>query len=219
MAASLAATGERVAAALSRERAFGADVSHQLRTPLTGLRLRLERAAADDETGAVEAALIEVNRLQDTIDHLLALSRDRQPARAQLDVAQVLTDCEARWFDRYELAGRALDITVAGALPVAAGSEVSVAQVLDVVLDNSLLHGDGPTTVLARAAPGGVVVEVADTGPGIPEDRLDAVFAPHDGAGHGIGLGLARRLSEADGGRLLLVSGTPPTFHLVLARA
>lgn len=219
VAASLAATGERVAAALSRERAFSADVSHQLRTPLTGLRLRLERAAAADETGAVEEALVEVDRLRDTIDHLLALSRDRQPGPVELDVARVLAESGARWSGRYELAGRSLAVTVADALPVAAGSEVSVAQILDVLLDNSLRHGDGPTTVLARVAPGGVVVEVADTGPGIPDDRLAAVFTRHDGADHGIGLGLARRLAEADGGRLLLVSGTPPTFHLVLALA
>lgn len=219
VAVALAATGERVAAALSRERAFTADVSHQLRTPLTGLRLRLERAATDDETGAVEAALVEVDRLQDTVDQLLALSRDRQPARSELDVGQVLASAEGRWSDRYALAGRSLTITGTGELPTAAGSEVSMAQILDVLLDNSLLHGDGPTTVLARVAPGGVVVEVTDTGPGIRADRLGAVFTRRDGAGHGIGLALARRLAEADGGRLLLVSGVPPTFHLVLARA
>ena len=208
----------RLAELLARERAFSADVSHQLRTPLAGLRLRLEHA--DGDPSSVRGALTEVDRLEATVEHLLALARDAHPVSGDLDVGVALDEAEERWRGPYAAAGRPLRTERGQGLPTVAGSAVSIAQVLDVLLDNALRHGAGRVDLRARAAAGGLVLEVADEGPGVPDDRLAAIFERRAGDGHGIGLGIARTITEAEGGRLLVASGRPPRFHVVLpARA
>jgi signal transduction histidine kinase len=92
-------------------------------------------------------------------------------------------------------------------------------QVLDVLLDNALRHGGGDVGVRARPAVGGLVIEVDDHGPGIADDRLAAVFDRHEGSGNGIGLALARTITEAEGGRLIAATGRPPCFHVILPAA
>ncbi len=86
-------------------------------------------------------------------------------------------------------------------------------------MDNARCHGGGTVDVHARAAFGGVVIEVMDQGAGIADEDLDAVFARHQGSGNGIGLALARTITEADGGRLVVAAGRPPRFQLVLPAA
>jgi signal transduction histidine kinase len=218
VATALSASGERLASILARERGFSAEVAHQLRTPLTGLRLRLERLAA--EAGAspeLGGVLDEVSRLEGTVEHLLALSRDRQPSSSALEIAGVLDALATRWASRFDDAGRRLvvDAGTATAAVTVRGSFVSVSQILDVLVDNGLRHGAGDVRVRARAVGGGTVVEVTDDGPGIPDPR--GLFDRAGGDGHGIGLGLARRIAEAEGGRLLLATAAPVCFHLVLA--
>jgi signal transduction histidine kinase len=204
----LAESAERLASLLARERAFSADVAHQLRTPLTGLRLQLERLEAHD-------AIAEVARLEATVEHLLALSRDRQPIGADLDVDALLAGVEARWSAPARGAGRDLLVVHDAAAIAVRASTASIAEVLDVLVDNALRHGAGTITVRARPATGGLVVEVSDQGAGL--DGSVPIFhrAAGDG-GHGIGLALARRMAEAEGGRLLLAVARPPCFHVVL---
>jgi signal transduction histidine kinase len=216
VAAAMDQTAVRLAELLARERAFSADVSHQLRTPLAGLRLRLEHAMRDDDAGRILGALAEVDRLEGTIDHLLALARDAQPVSVELPVLAAVEATQERWEGRFEDAGRRLEVSVQEHLPPVRGSAVSIAQVLDVLLDNALRHGAGTARVLARAATGGLVIEVGDDGPGVPEDRLQSVFERREGSGSGIGLGLARTITEAEGGRLLLAAARPPRFQVVL---
>jgi signal transduction histidine kinase len=220
VAQALDRSGVRLAELLARERSFSADVSHQLRTPLAGLRLRLEHAAADERPGdQVAAALIEVDRLEATVEHLLALARDAHPVSADLRVPAVVDAADVRWQPRFAAADRALHVEVADHLPSVRGSAVSIGQVLDVLLDNALHHGAGSVSVRARPAAGGLVFEVSDAGAGIADDRLATIFDRGQGAGTGIGLSLARTITEAEGGRLLAVSGHPPCFHLVLPAA
>jgi signal transduction histidine kinase len=212
----------RLTELLARERAFSADVSHQLRTPLAGLRLRLEHALVDGGAGEheqVAGALVEVERLEATVEHLLALARDARPLSDILPVRGVLDAAYDRWHPRFTAADRELHVEVGDRLPAVRGSAVSIGQVLDVLLDNALHHGGGAVSVRARSAVGGLVVEVTDAGQGIPDERLAAVFDRREGAGTGIGLGLARTITEAEGGRLLAVSGRPPVLHLVLPTA
>jgi signal transduction histidine kinase len=128
----------------------------------------------------------------------------------------VLEATQERWERRFDAAGRVLQVSMPDHLPTVRGSAVSIGQVLDVLLDNSLHHGAGTVQVLARAAAGGLVIEVADDGPGVSDDRLQAVFERREGKGSGIGLGLARTITEAEGGRLHLVQGRPPRFQVVL---
>jgi signal transduction histidine kinase len=218
VSASLASNGRRLADLLARERAFSADVAHQLRTPLTGLRLQLERAVRDDDHTVAPDALAEVGRLEATVEHLLALARDGHAIRSTLVVDDVVHDLEARWRTRHADAGRELRVVGDDLVPPVAGADVSIAQVLDVLVDNALRHGDGVVTVRARRAPGGAVIEVTDEGDGIPPDDIETLFTRR-GNGAGIGLSIARSITEAEGGRLLLASARPPSFHIVLRSA
>ncbi len=220
VAAALDDSAARLAALLARERAFSADVSHQLRTPLTGLRLRLERALESDHPQAqLGGALEEITRLEATVEHLLALSRDRHPVGTPLEVDELLLTLAGRWHDRFAQAGRELRVDRSPRPVAVRGSNVSIGQVLDVLIDNSLRHGAGTVTVRSRPAAGGLVFEVQDEGGGIPDDRRSSVFDRHQGSGHGIGLALARGITEAEGGRLMIASGRPPCFQVILPTA
>lgn len=220
LSAALDDSASSLAALLARERAFSADVSHQLRTPLTGLRLRLERASGSTQPGEhIDGALEEISRLEATVAHLLALSRDSHPIGAPLNLDELLVSLPLRWEERFAADGRALHVECSGHPPVVRGSNASVAQVLDVLLDNSLRHGAGDVRLRTRPAAGGLVLEVEDQGEGVAEDRRSAVFDRHEGSGHGIGLALARSIMEAEGGRLLLATGRPPRFQIVLPAA
>lgn len=217
VAASLVSSGERLAELVARERAFSADVSHQLRTPLTGLRLQLERIAAESASPTdLRRALEEVARLEATVRHLLDLARDRTPVTGIVDLADCLRALDARWAEQFRRAERTLVMENAATHTSARGSDVSIAQVLDVLIDNSLRHARDTVTVRSRDAPGGVVIEVADDGPGLDEASASELFERRSGEGHGIGLALARAIAEADGGRLILVTPQPPCFILVL---
>lgn len=210
-------TAERLAQVLSRERAFSANVSHQLRTPLMGLRLHLEHAIeAKSPTIDIADALNEITHLEVMVEHLLALSRDSHPAGDPLDPAHLMEGVRRRWEGRLARFHRVLQVETQGHLPMVRASEVSIGQVLDVLLENGLRHGAGDTLVRVRSAAGGRVIEVGDEGAGISEERRSEVFDRREGSGRGIGLALARSITEAEGGRLLLASARPPRFHIVL---
>ena len=218
-AAALNHTAQRLGAMVERERAFSADASHQLRTPLTALRLDLEAGQATGATPAdLDRALIEVDRLEDTISTLLAAARDAGPADQRIDVALLVDEARQVWHGRLAADARPLRVSVVDEPLVACATPGAVRQILDVLLDNAHRHGSGAVTVSARAARGAVVVEVSDEGAGVSGDP-DAVFARRSpaAAGHGVGLALARSLAAADGGRLVLQRPGPgPTFSLLL---
>ena len=212
-------TAQRLGTMVERERAFSADASHQLRTPLTALRLDLESGQAAGATAAdLDRALIEVDRLEDTISTLLAAARDAGAPDQRVDVARLLDEAREVWHGRFAADARPLRISIVGEPLVACATPGAVRQILEILLDNAHRHGSGAVTVSARAAHGAVVVEVGDEGAGVPGDP-DAVFARRSPAavGHGVGLALARSLAAADGGRLVLKRPGPrPTFSLLL---
>ena len=207
-AAALAVTADRLDQLVSRERAFSADASHQLRTPLAGLRLQLETALAEsgnDPTPPFEHALVQVDRLDATIDDLLALRRDAEPRRVSLEVAAVLDGVDARWRGALAEHGRPLRVRADEHLPPVTVSAAAVRQILDVLVANALEHGAGPVDVVARSTGGGLALEVSDEGPGVAAEGRVAIFTrrtPNED--RGIGLPLARSLAEAEGGRLIL---------------
>ena len=98
-AAALDATAMRLGAILERERAFSADASHQLRTPLTAMRVHLhELEQSADDPGAARVQLEnDLNRLEQTIEDLLRLARDSAPQRDPIDLEALLQAIERRW--------------------------------------------------------------------------------------------------------------------------
>jgi signal transduction histidine kinase len=197
----LGGTARRLDDLLARERAFSAEASHQLRTPLAGLRLRLESTLdrPDRLTRAtVEDGLASIDRLERTIDELLLLARERRTLSIPVDLAQLLKEAEDEWRDRLAGEGRAFTTSLAPNLLNPMAGAAAVRQIMAVLLDNACQHGAGAVSLGAReAGPDAIALEVSDGGPGIPDNALNG------GPGrHGMGVALARRLAEAEGGRL-----------------
>ena len=206
---------------LARERAFSADASHQLRTPLAGMRLRLEAALErpdQDPRTAIHASLTDADRLEHTIEELLSLARGSLTNRAgPVKLEAVLREIERDWTARLETRGRRIQVTVDPRTPQPHASAAAIRQVLAVLVDNAATHGCGTVSVTVRDATEAVAIDVCDEGTGVAtsERELFARRAVADN-GHGIGLALARRLAEAEGGRLQLTRATPPVFTLLL---
>jgi signal transduction histidine kinase len=175
--------------------------------------------------------LRRAGQLRDTVDELLDLARDTHPAATVLDLPGLLADLLDRWHGPFAAAGRRLAIGGVPDLPEVAASRTAVRQILDVVIDNAFTHGTGTTRVDVVDAGSAISIEVGDEGPGLTGDLSDAFVRRVSGAasagdagapgtggsGHGIGLALARRLAEAEGGRLVLRRAAPgPVFSLLL---
>jgi signal transduction histidine kinase len=213
----LDATAARIGETLERERAFSAEASHQLRTPLTGLRLQLEAALETpgaDPHAAIRAGIASADRLERTIEDLLALGRERRAPRAELDLDALLEEIRQAGEALLAPHGRTLRI-IRQEPPPARVAAAAVRQVLGVLLDNAATHGRGTVTLIARDAGEALAIDVADEGPDLGETDPFATAA----SGQGIGLRLARSLAEAEGGRLRLSRPDPPTFTLLLPTA
>lgn len=220
--ATLVATARRLDELLARERSFSSSVSHQLRTPLAGLRLQLE--AAVDAGPAAQLAAISVgiesaDRLERTIDDLLALTRDNHPPYIPVDMTGLLDEVHSDWHGLLAAKGRVLRLDTEPGVPDPRAPVAAVRQILYVLVDNAVRHGSGTVAVTVRDAAGAVAVEVTDEGPGV--DAEADLFTRHaDATGrHGIGLPMARDLAEAVGGRLLLTRHRPARFTLLLPAA
>ncbi|WP_031030392.1 ATP-binding protein [Streptomyces albus] len=226
----LDASADRIGRMLTAERRLAADASHQLRTPLTALSMRLEEIIATSEGEAPEdravvkeeatIALAQVERLTDVVQRLLTNSRDpRTGSAVGFDLDEVVKQQIEEWKPAYRSAGRALVRSGKTGLR-AVGTPGAVAQVLATLIENSLMHGDGTVALRTRVTGNQVVVEVTDEGPGVDEALGSRVFE-RTVSGHnstGLGLAVARDLAEADGGRLELLQQLPPVFALFLSR-
>ncbi|WP_431950713.1 ATP-binding protein [Actinacidiphila sp. bgisy167] len=218
-------SAERIARMLTAERRLAADASHQLRTPLTALSMRLEEiiATAEDEDAVKEEATIalgQVERLTDVVQRLLTNARDPRTGSAVVfDIDDVIKQQVEEWRPAYRSACRAITATGEKRLR-AVGTPGAVAQVLATLIENGLMHGSGTVAISTRVTGTQVVVEVTDEGQGVPPELGARVFERTVSGRNstGIGLAVARDLAEADGGRLELLQQRPPVFALFLAR-
>lgn len=217
-------SAERIARMLTAERRLAADASHQLRTPLTALSMRLEEITVTEDLDTVKEeatiALAQVERLTDVVQRLLTNSRDpRTGSAVSFDLDEVIKQQLEEWRPAYRSAGRAIVSSGKQHLR-AVGTPGAVAQVLAALIENSLMHGGGTVALRTRVTGNQTVIEITDEGPGVPADLGARIFERTISGRNstGIGLAVARDLAEADGGRLEMLQTKPPVFGLFLSR-
>ncbi|WP_034275112.1 ATP-binding protein [Haloechinothrix halophila] len=223
VAEALDTSAEALSALVRRERQFVGDVSHQLRSRLTAIQLRLDPLTTHSDPEVAEdsvAAQEQADQLAAVLDELLAAARAAREAGAEpVDLSAVLKTIAIEWRQIFNAEGRTLRLRISKGL-IARVTPARLREVVGVLLDNARKHGEGTVTMAARGGDtdGTVVVTVADHGQGVPD-----ALAPHifdrgvSGAGStGVGLALARALVEADGGRLELSVQRPATFSVFL---
>jgi signal transduction histidine kinase len=202
---------DRLERSVQAQREFVANASHQLRTPLTAMKLRLEGAIAEAPDEAMrqrlEAADLEVDRLSEIVDRLLVMAREiEEGISASVDLGGAVHRTVLRWNDR---AGQRDSTVVArGDGGLARVDPTDLDQILDNLLDNATSYAPGEVTVETGGSNGTVFVAVGDRGPGIaPQDLAHVTERFYRGlgvpsGGSGLGLAIARQLAEKWGGTL-----------------
>jgi signal transduction histidine kinase len=205
---------DRLDQAFARQRRFVSDASHELRSPLTAIRGQLEvlcrqQQPSGDEVRRVEVvALREMGRVERLVDDMLSLARLDEgvgPALREVEAANFLRElAEAR-----QGGGEELGDLAEGTIEL---DPDLIAQVVRNLLDNAHRYaGEGRVLFSARAAGSSLVISVEDSGPGIPPEERERVFdrfhrrdSARDRAsgGSGLGLGIARAIVVAHGGRI-----------------
>lgn len=225
LAASFNEMAERVEQTLAEQRRFAGDASHQLRTPLTALRLRVEQAlttvvenpdrpataVADD----LEAAVAELERLARLVEQLLALARTEAPgSTARIETAGVIAGRVEMWHPLAEERGVSLVVEgdVAGTVESMPGA---LEQILDNYIDNALDYAPAGTSISIEITRSGndTTIAVADRGPGMAPTARDRAFdrfwrgaeSQNRPGGSGLGLSIVAQLAAASGGRVALL--------------
>ncbi|PZO49247.1 MAG: two-component sensor histidine kinase, partial [Alphaproteobacteria bacterium] len=214
------AMADRLGRQLSRQRQMLWALSHDLRTPITAIRLRAELVDDDATRQRLLASVEEMERLT---EQALSLARAgaSEEARAQVDLAEIART----------LCGELQDMGVnaeadAPAAVIAECRPSEIARALRNLAENAAKYGGGGVMRVYRAENGDAVVEVNDDGPGVPADLLARLAAPffradeaRSGATNGAGLGLAiaQAIAEAHGGRLEFSNRTPRGFSAKLS--
>ncbi len=228
--------------AFQQQREFTADASHELRTPLTVMRTAIDLLARHrDEPLSNNQDLLndlrtEMERLEHIASDLLTLARSDaaklELAVANVDLGGLAAECVRRLIPLAGAHGVALQLERVEPLRVEADPD-RIEQALTILLDNALKHTppQGQVAVTVRKHGGEALIEVHDSGPGIPAEHLDRIFdrfyradrARSRDGGTGLGLAIAKALVDAHGGRLVLESrigqGTTATIALRLVAA
>jgi signal transduction histidine kinase len=216
------------ASLLERQERFLHDASHELRTPVTIARGHLELLRREQpDSPELEVALDELGRMERIVERLLLLAKSEQQGLGfeEIDVEAFLSDLFIRWSEVAPRRWR-LDVDLAGRM---LADPEALRTALDALLENAVKYTDpGDVVELAAHADGvgGVVIEVSDSGIGVPPDALPRIFdrwARADGArtrergGAGLGLAIVVAVARAHGGRCSvkpLRRGTAFRLHL-----
>ncbi len=213
-------SAHQIGGLIELQRDFAADAAHQIRTPLTGVALRLEEVTYLSD-GAIrteaEAALAQVERLNHVITSLLARARGDSAQPTPVDLPSLVREESDTWKRVLAARGRDLELDLAPAAIVLARRS-HLTTILTTLLDNALRHGAGTITIAVDLDAHDVRLRVRDEGKGIPVNLRERVFdrTVSGNRGTGIGLALARSLAEAEGASLDVVG---PTSELVLTLA
>jgi signal transduction histidine kinase len=229
LATTMATMADRLDALIKEQRAFVADASHQLRTPLTALRLRLENLQsrlADDDAAELDAVIEESSRLAALVTDLLQLARaDQHPSPAEVDLAALVAERVDMWSAVADIDDVRLALDAPTGALRAAAVPGAVEQILDNLLDNALKVSPPGSTVTVTLTSGTSQhrLSVSDQGPGLSDDdkqRAPRRFWRGDTStpGTGLGLAIASALASASGGHLDLADtpdhGLTVTLHL-----
>src|SRR5260370_23158212 len=205
---------------LAADRELAVDASHQLRTPLTALSMRLEEMiAAADEPDVVReegsAALAQAERLADVVTQLLSPARRATAASAELTgIDEIVQQQVVEWGPAFRRAKRKLVVIGARGLQphVTPGG---LAQGLATLLDNALMHGGGTVTIQTSQSTRSVVIEARDEGNRVPPDLVSRIFArsvSRRPEGTALRLPLAGTLASAVRGLAVLAKANPASF-------
>jgi signal transduction histidine kinase len=206
----------RLEDAAARQRRFVADASHELRSPLTAIRTGLEVGLAHPDRAPwpqiADRAVRQSQRLDQLIAELLVLARadaHQLAARRQpVDLATLLADLRAAT----PAPGLSIDLSVAPGTATT-GNPQDLSRMFRNLLENAVRYARHRVLITSAAGPGGVVVEIADDGPGIPAEERERVFGrfvrldasrEHTSGSAGLGLAIAREIATAHGATILL---------------
>ena len=211
---------------MERERAMVlAGISHDLRTPLTRLRLSLEMSGAPSDQKAdstLLAMIADIEEIDAILGQFLDFARGTDEQKSPQDLGLVLAELA----EHYARLGRPVSVHQHD-LPPFPFARVAVHRAVANLVDNALAHASGAVEVMTFSAENTVCIEVRDRGPGIPEgdtERLKRPFTRLDSSrrghpGSGLGLAIVERIARAHGGRLVLAprEGGGLVARLVLA--
>ena len=199
------------------QREFVANASHQLRTPLTGMKLRLESATLEASDPRLRhqlaAAEREVDRLSEIVNRLLVMSKQIEEGEpTHVDLGAAASRAAERWGERADLAGAVVMATNPHGQAQAQAHPADVDQIFDNLIDNAITYAPGTIDVQTGEDNGRTFLAVRDHGPGIPGPELAHVTerfyrgkaSPRGGTG--LGLAIARDLAEKWGGSLSVES-------------
>lgn len=186
-------------------------ISHDLRTPMTRLRLTLELLRDKPEAARVDRAIADLDAMNSLIAGYLELARStRGEARQAVDLAALLDSLA----DEAKAAGQPVSHDDGGQPAAIAAAPLTLRQILANLIGNALVYGGGrPVTLHLRDGEDGVRIVVRDRGPGIAEDEIDKVFRPFyrvdtsrsaAGGGAGLGLAIVQQLAQSQGWRIRL---------------
>jgi two-component system sensor histidine kinase TctE len=214
---------DRVAAAYDGEKRFIADAAHALRTPLTVLDLRLQRAQAEGSVDwpAIRRDVSELARLAaGLLDLSVAEQKRRAAAPKPVDLGRLAREVAAGFAPRLEAGAREIEVRAPDA-PIRVRAEPgAIRDLLTALIDNALTHGVGQVTVeVARGEAGAYVLRVSDEGAGVSPERQAEVFERFhkldaNSPGAGLGLAIARQIARNAGGDVVFVA--PATVEVRL---
>ena len=221
LVAAVNTTLARLAEALALQRRFVSDAAHQLRTPLTALRLQvgnIKRAGAQHEPGLLADMEQGLKRMSALTAQLLALARAEATSAVAAPGSADLAAAIAEAIAATAPLAAARKVAISGALKTVievAAAPYELAVLFTNLIDNAVRYTPVGGRVEIRVDPGGdtVAVEICDTGPGLPEDMLGRVFErftrhTEDGEGTGLGLAIVRTMADRMGGRVSLSNRT-----------